>query len=68
VRLSVELAVLEARGSNLRPGSEEARRAGCTCPVMDNGHGRGYLGLEGVYVYSLSCPIHGGGKGKEERK
>jgi len=57
---------LEARGSDLRPGSEEARRAGCICPVIDNEHGRGYLGIEGVYVYNLSCPIHGGGEGFEE--
>ena len=25
----------------LNPGSDEARKAGCTCPVMDNAHGRG---------------------------
>ena len=32
----------------MNPGSDDAIAAGCTCPVMDNGRGRGYLG--GVQV------------------
>ena len=28
----------------MNPGSDEAIAAGCTCPVIDNGHGRGYMG------------------------
>lgn len=41
------------------PGSQEARDAGCTCPVLDNGHGRGYMGQPGVFVKNETCPIHG---------
>lgn len=47
------------------PGSPEARQEGCTCPVMDNSHGRGYLGGatdEGgnlVFVMAMDCPLHG---------
>lgn len=43
------------------PGSPEAIAQGCTCPVLDNGHGRGYLG-DGErfgWVMSLDCPLHG---------
>ena len=46
------------------PGSEEARTAGCRCPVMDNGHGRGYMGgmrdESGELVFAISgdCAMH----------
>ena len=40
------------------PGSDEAIKAGCLCPVMDNGHGDGYLGQKGVYVMTEGCPLH----------
>lgn len=46
------------------PGSDEAVIRGCTCPVLDNGHGRGYMGgakdKDGaaIYVYTCGCPIH----------
>lgn len=46
------------------PGSPEAIKAGCKCPVLDNGHGRGWMGgvkdEEGrtIYVYSSACEIH----------
>lgn len=49
----------------MNPGSDEAIAAGCTCPVMDNGHGRGYLGGvtdeqgQTVFVIVVDCPIHG---------
>lgn len=26
------------------PGSAKAVKMGCTCPVLDNAHGRGYMG------------------------
>lgn len=32
---------------------------GCTCPVIDNNHGRGYRDQKGVYIYKKSCPLHG---------
>ena len=41
-----------------RPGSREALEQGCKCPVMDNEYGKGYMGIDGLYVYTLSCPLH----------
>jgi len=40
------------------PGSNAAIARGCTCPVLDNGRGKGYMGVSGIYVFSASCPIH----------
>lgn len=46
------------------PGSPEAKATGCACPVMDNCHGRGYLGgvrSDGgtlVFVLTEGCPLH----------
>lgn len=43
------------------PGSKKASSMGCTCPVLDNGHGEGYLGdwTRFGWVMSGDCPIHG---------
>lgn len=41
------------------PGSEEAQEQGCLCAVFDNSRGYGYLGREGVFVVTESCPLHG---------
>ena len=46
--------------SKSNPGSKSAIDAGCVCPVMDNSHGKGYYGQEGVYVYSGACEYHKG--------
>lgn len=43
---------------DLPPGSDEAIDEGCTCPVLDNSHGEGYMGTD-RYVVSFDCPIHG---------
>ena len=40
------------------PGSDEAVRQGCVCPVMDNHQGKGYMGIPGIFVYSGSCHLH----------
>jgi len=40
------------------PGSDEARKEGCTCPVLDNGHGTGRFGDEDHFVYAMDCPVH----------
>lgn len=44
------------------PGSEEAIRAGCRCPVLDNNRGKG-IGIssdgETLFWMSGDCPIHG---------
>lgn len=42
------------------PGSPKASIKGCTCPVLDNEHGHGYMGLEGFYVITEGCPLHDG--------
>lgn len=43
------------------PGSLEAVSKGCTCPVYDNHHGRGWGGDGEKYGWTmnLDCPIHG---------
>jgi len=43
------------------PGSDEAVRLGCLCPVMDNHYGRGYVQIAGEssYVFNENCPLHG---------
>ncbi len=40
---------------NMNPGSDDAVKAGCTCPASGNNHGRG----TGPFCRSLGCPIHG---------
>lgn len=50
------------------PGSPEAIQEGCECPVIDNGHGRGYYQREGhepLYVIAHCCPVHGPKDGAE---
>jgi hypothetical protein len=44
------------------PGSDEALDAGCVCPVMDNGHGRG-RGSPPQFWVNDDCPMHGGRRG-----
>ena len=39
-------------------GSDEAFDLGCTCPIMDNEYGKGYMGMEGVFIHTEGCPIH----------
>ena len=50
------------------PGSDEAIDQGCTCSVLDNAHGRGYLGDGDKYGWwsNASCPLHN--EEKEERR
>jgi len=44
------------------PGSDEANKQGCTCPVMDNGYGygSGTFNDDGKPLWWISsdCPIH----------
>lgn len=40
------------------PGSPEAVEAGCTCPVLDNARGRGYMGVDGTFIFTSNCPVH----------
>lgn len=46
----------------MNPGSAEAVKNGCTCPIMDNCRGRGIpagKGGEIVFYMSENCPLHG---------
>lgn len=42
------------------PGSDEARQRGCTCPVLDNGRGIGFV-VDGERQFWINgdCPLHG---------
>lgn len=45
----------------MNPGSQEAIDHGCTCPVSDNGYGKGVGGdgeRNGWWV-NADCPLHG---------
>lgn len=48
------------------PGSPEAVALGCACPRIDNGHGRGYMGIEGMFVLVEGCPLHPMPKDEDE--
>jgi len=41
------------------PGSDEAVKQGCTCPVLDNARGKGFM-MQGerCFWYSGDCPVH----------
>lgn len=45
------------------PGSDAAVHDGCSCPVLDNAHGRGcgYLSDAGepMFIVSEDCKLHG---------
>ena len=53
------------------PGSPAAVAQGCTCPVLDNGHGKGYMGGakdkdgQTLYVIRAGCPLHESIMGKD---
>lgn len=40
------------------PGSDKAIDGGCTCPALDNEHGRGYHGNPEIFVYVEGCSMH----------
>lgn len=59
----------------MNPGSQEALAAGCRCPVIDNGRGRGYGGGsvrdkngDVVFVVASDCPIHGLGESADAKR
>jgi len=42
------------------PGSDEAVRSGCRCPVYDNARGNGFpYGGKICHWISADCPLHG---------
>lgn len=48
------------------PGSKEAYEMGCTCGIMDNGHGSPTLGRIRGFWYSEDCPLHNPKKGTHD--
>ena len=40
------------------PGTKEALKKGCICPVIDNHYGRGYHGIAGQFAFNMDCPLH----------
>lgn len=51
---------IDVDGYSLWPGSRKAIAAGCSCPVLDNGHGN--LGLardRGGWIMFSDCAVHG---------
>ena len=51
------------------PGSDKARKLGCTCPVLDNAHGKGAWGTTGkgrLYWFNEHCKVHHPIKKEEE--
>ena len=41
------------------PGSKAAVALGCTCPILDNCHGEGFMMRgERVFWHNGTCPIH----------
>ena len=53
---------------DLNPGSDEALKAGCECPVFDNGHGQGAFPYpDGCFWINQNCPLHGKPKQEKEK-
>lgn len=53
--MAAEIPTIKPRAN---PGTDEAIKAGCRCPVIDNGRGRGWMGQPGIFVFSADCPVH----------
>lgn len=55
------VAFAQAQRALPNPGSLEARLRGCSCPVVDNHHGKGYRGDPSQFIRSVACTLHGTG-------
>lgn len=53
---------------NPAPGSPVAVEKGCTCPVMDNNNGKGFMinGEGPMFWMQGDCPFHGYVEEKED--
>lgn len=46
------------------PGTAKAIALGCSCPIIDNGYGKGWMGGvkdengDPVFVYTVGCKLH----------
>lgn len=52
----------------MTPGSDGAIEKGCSCPVLDNCHGLGYMRQPGVFVSNGNCIIHDDALNYEARR
>jgi len=51
------------------PGTPEALDLGCTCPVLDNNHGDGFVvNGERIWWRNAECPLHSKRRKKEVGK
>jgi len=51
------------------PGTPEALDLGCTCPVLDNHYGDGFVvNGERIWWRNSECPLHSAKKRKKEVK
>lgn len=57
-RLAEDEEPIRETGGTPNPGSGAAVAAGCICPVLDNHHGAGYRGQEGLFAIVESRPVH----------
>lgn len=46
-------------GFVFNPGSPQAVACGCTCSIMDNENGAGYMGIPKLFLLDKECPAHG---------
>ena len=46
-----------------KPGSAEAVDLGCTCPIIDNHYGKGFI-IDDMLCHYMNddCPLHGTGQ------
>jgi hypothetical protein len=52
------------------PGSDDAIKGGCKCPVYDNARGRGAWGSSGkdaIFWIATNCPMHGKARRGEKK-
>jgi len=46
------------QGNGPPPGSLDAIKDGCLCPILDNAQGRGWMLVPGAYWITEGCPVH----------
>ena len=61
LRLNLQQAPLSLGGRLMvpNPGSDEAGDLGCTCPVLDNSRGQGWMCQGDLFWIAGDCPLHG---------
>ena len=60
--MNTEMTTNTTKRVKPNPGSDEAIKAGCKCPVLDNSRGKGSGHGEGSFWINEHCSLHGKGK------